>query len=55
MTLRLKTYFSVFVRTVLDWFRIAPLSANTLIDEDLRHRDMARHPDARVTCQRIAK
>ena len=55
MTLRLKTYFSVLVRNVLGWFRIAPLSANALIDEDLRHRDVARHPDARIGLQRLAK
>ena len=55
MTFRLKRHFGVVVRDLLSRFRIAPLSANTLLDEDLRHRDVARHPDSRVTLQRFAK
>lgn len=55
MALMLKTRLGAAVRKLLSRFRIAPLSANTLLDEGLRHRDMARHPDARVSLQRVAK
>jgi len=48
-------YLRVVARNLLSRFRIAPLSSNTLLDEDLRHRDVARHPDSRVTLQRFAK
>lgn len=54
-TIAILMFFRAAIRELMNRFRIAPLSANTLLDEGPRHRDMARHPDSRVTLQRFAK
>ena len=49
------TYLRLLILEALSRFRIAPLSANAVFDEELGHLDMAWHSYMSVGLQRLTK